>query len=222
MKFEAVIFDLDGTLLDTIADLTDSMNIALNHFGFPGHDAETCKMFVGDGVEMFAFRALPENRRDQAMVNKCASLMRQEYRNRWAKKTRPYEGIPELLDELTRRNLKMAILSNKPDDSTKEMVAELLSQWRFHPVAGAQLSVPKKPDPTLAIQISEQLLVPPEQFLYLGDTGTDMRTAQGAGMFAAGALWGFRSAEELEHAGAKVLVKHPREVLGLLYRSPSA
>ncbi|MGW8224010.1 MAG: HAD family hydrolase [Syntrophobacteria bacterium] len=150
------------------------------------------------------------------MVNKCASLMRQEYRNRWAKQTRPYEGIPELLDELTRRNLKLAILSNKPDDSTKEMVAELLSQWRFHPVAGAQLSVPKKPDPTLAIQISEQLLVPPEQCLYLGDTGTDMRTAQGAGMFAVGALWGFRSAEELERAGAKVLVKHPREVLGLL------
>jgi phosphoglycolate phosphatase len=213
MNFEAVIFDLDGTLLDTIADLTDSMNIALNHFGFPGHDAETCKMFVGDGVEMFAFRALPEKSRDQAMVNKCASLMRQEYRNRWAKKTHPYEGIPELLNELTRRNLKMAILSNKPDDSTKEMVAELLSKWRFHPVAGAQLSVPKKPDPTLAIHISQQLQVPPEQFLYLGDTGTDMRTAQGAGMFAVGALWGFRSAEELMSSGAQVLVEHPREVL---------
>ena len=216
MNFEAVIFDLDGTLLDTIADLTDSMNIALSHLGFPGHDVESCKMFVGDGVEMFAFRALPEHSRDQAMVTKCAALMRQEYRNRWAKKTCPYEGIPELLDELSRRNLKMAILSNKPDDSTKEMVAEILSKWRFHPVAGAQLSVPKKPDPTRAIQISQELRVSPEQFLYLGDTGTDMRTAQGAGMFAVGALWGFRTAEELEHAGAKVLVKHPREVLGLL------
>ena len=216
MNFKAVIFDLDGTLLDTIADLTDSMNIALNHFGFPGHDAETCKMFVGDGVEMFAFRALPETSRDQGMVNKCASLMRQEYRNHWAKKTHAYEGIPELLDELTRLNLKMAVLSNKPDDSTKEMVAELLSKWQFHPVVGAQLSVPKKPDPTLAIQISQQLRVPPEQFLYLGDTGTDMKTAQGAGMFAVGALWGFRFAEELEEAGAEVLVKHPRDVLELL------
>ena len=216
MNFEAVIFDLDGTLLDTIADLTDSMNIALSHFGFPVHDVESCKMFVGDGVEMFAFRALPEHSRDQAMVTKCAAHMREVYSKRWAKKTRPYDGVPELLDELTRRNLKMAVLSNKPDDSTKEMVAEILCKWSFHPVVGAQLSVPKKPDPTLAIQISQELRVSPVQFLYLGDTGTDMRTAQGAGMFAVGALWGFRTAEELEHAGAKVLVQHPREVLRLL------
>ena len=216
MKFKAVLFDLDGTLLDTIGDLTDSMNIALNHLGFPGHDARSCKMFVGDGVEMFAFRALPENNRNKAMVKQCASLMRQEYKKRWAKKTRPYDGIPELLDELTNRNLKMSILSNKPDDATKEMVAEILSKWSFHPVAGAQVSVPKKPDPTLAIQISQELQVSPEGFLYLGDTGTDMRTARGAGMFAVGVLWGFRSAEELLESGAQVLVAHPGEALKLL------
>lgn len=216
MNFEAVIFDLDGTLLDTIEDLTDSMNIALNHFGFPGHDAETCKKFVGDGVEMFAFRALPENNRDQATVAECVALMRQEYTKRWANKTRPYSGIPQLLDGLTSRNLEMAILSNKPHDSTKEMVAALLSKWRFNPVAGAQPSVPKKPDPTLAIQISQQLRVPPEKFLYLGDTGTDMLTAQAANMFAVGVLWGFRTAEELKASGAQLLVEHPREVLKLL------
>jgi phosphoglycolate phosphatase len=216
MNFKAVIFDLDGTLLDTIADLTDSMNIALSHIGFPPHDFETCKMFVGDGVEMFAFRALPENNRDQATVAKCVALMRQEYTKRWAIKTRPYNGIPQLLDALTSRNLEMAILSNKPHDSTKEMVAALLSKWRFNPVVGAQTAVPKKPDPTLARQIAQELGIPSEQFLYLGDTSTDMTTAQGAGMFAAGVLWGFRSAEELEQAGAKVLVKHPREVLELL------
>ena len=216
MKFKAVLFDLDGTLLDTIGDLTDSMNIALNHLSFPGHDAGACKMFVGDGVEMFAFRALPENSRSQAMVKKCASLMRREYKKRWAQKTRPYDGIPELLDELTNRNLKMSILSNKPDDATKEMVVEILSKWSFHPVAGAQVSVPKKPDPTLAIQISQELQVSPEGFIYLGDTGTDMRTARGAGMFAVGVLWGFRSAGELLDSGAQVLVDHPREVLKLL------
>lgn len=216
MNFEAVLFDLDGTLLDTIADLTDSMNRALKRLGFPGHDVKACKMFVGDGVEMFAFRALPENSRDQDMVEKCAFLMRQEYRKCWAKKTRPYEGIPELLDALTRQNLKMAILSNKPDDATKEMVAELLAKWRFHPVAGAQRSMPKKPDPTLALEISLQLRVSPERFLYLGDTATDMRTARGAGMFAVGVLWGFRSAEELMESGAHALVNHPTEVLALL------
>jgi phosphoglycolate phosphatase len=192
------------------------MNKALNYFGFPGHSTNACKMFVGDGVEMFAFRALPENSRDQATVAKCVALMRQEYTKRWAKKTRPYEGIPELLDELTSLNLKMAILSNKPHDSAKEMVAALLSDWRFNPVIGAQPALPKKPDPTLANHISQELGIPPEQFLYLGDTGTDMKTAQASGMFAVGALWGFRSAEELEHAGAEVLVKHPREILEFL------
>ena len=150
------------------------------------------------------------------MVTQCASLMREEYKKRWAKKTRPYDGIPELLDELTNRNLKLSILSNKPDDATKEMVAEILSKWSFHPVAGAQVSVPKKPDPTLAIQISQELQVSPEGFLYLGDTGTDMRTARGAGMFAVGVLWGFRSAEELLESGAQVLVAHPGEALKLL------
>ena len=216
MKFKAVLFDLDGTLLDSIEDLTDSMNIALDGFGFPGHDAEACKQFVGDGVEMFALRALPENRRDEATVAQCVTEMRAEYRKRWSLKTRPYDGIPELLDDLTLRNLKLAVLSNKPEESTKEMVAELLSKWRFHPVAGARPSVPKKPDPTLAIEISQQLRVPADKFLYLGDTGTDMKTARGAGMFPVGALWGFRTAEELKDTGAEVLVAHPSEVLQFL------
>lgn len=213
MKFKAVLFDLDGTLLDTIGDLTDSINIALNHLGFPGHDVNACKMFVGDGVEMFAIRALPKNNRDQVTVAKCVALVRQEYTQRWANKTRPYNGIPQLLDAITSRSLEMAILSNKPHEATKEMVAALLSKWRFNPVVGAQPAVPKKPDPTLANHISQELRIPPEQFLYLGDTGTDMKTAQSSGMFAVGALWGFRSAEELMGSGAQVLVEHPREVL---------
>ena len=216
MKFEAVLFDLDGTLLDSIEDLTDSMNLVLDGYGLPGHDAEACKNFVGDGVEMFALRALPENRRDEATVAQCAAEMRAEYRKRWSLKTRPYDGIPELLDDLTLRNLKLAVLSNKPEDSTKEMVSELLSKWRFYPVAGARPSVPKKPDPILAIEISQQLRVPADKFLYLGDTGTDMKTARGAGTFPVGGLWGFRTAEELKDTGAEVLVAHPSEVLQFL------
>ena len=216
MKFEAVLFDLDGTLLDTIEDLTDSMNQALKRLGFPGHDSEACKMFVGDGVEIFALRALPENRRDAATVAECVADLRREYSKRWAQKTHPYDGIPELLDRLTSRQIKMSILSNKPDDSTREMVAALLAKWRFDPVVGARPSVPKKPDPTMAIQIAQQLQVEPEHVLYLGDTGTDMKTARGSGMLAVGALWGFRAAGELKAAGAQVMVKHPLEVLQLL------
>lgn len=216
MKFEAVLFDLDGTLLDTIEDLTDSMNEALKRLGVPVHDSEACKMFVGDGVEKFALRALPKNRRDEVTVAKCVTGMREVYSKRWAQKTRPYDGIPELLDNLTRREIKLAVLSNKPHDPTQEMVTKLLSKWRFDPVVGARPSVPKKPDPTLALRIAQQLQVAPENFLYLGDTGTDMRTARGAGMFPVGALWGFRTAEELKDTGAEVLVAHPSEVLQLL------
>lgn len=216
MKFEAVLFDLDGTLLDTIEDLTDSMNEALKRLGFPVHDSEACKMFVGDGVEKFALRALPKNRRDEVTVARCVTGMREVYSKRWAQKTRPYDGIPELLDNLTRREIKLAVLSNKPHDSTQEMVTKLLSKWRFDPVVGARPSVPRKPDPTLALHIAQQLRVAPETFLYLGDTGTDMRTARGAGMFPVGALWGYRTAKELKSTGADVLVAHPSEVLQLL------
>ncbi len=216
MNYEAVLFDLDGTLLDTIHDLTDSMNVVLGRSGFPGHSAETCKNFVGDGIEVFALRALPEAHRDSATVARCAADMREEYRRRWSLKTRPYDGIPDLLDGLTRRNLKMTVLSNKPDDFTKAMVAELLFKWRFDPIMGALPSVPKKPDPALAMEISKRLDVPTEKFLYLGDTGTDMKTATAAGMFPVGALWGFRTADELTASGAKILVEHPREVLRLL------
>jgi len=216
MRFRAVLFDLDGTLLDTIEDLTDSMNAVLNLLGFPGHGVEDCKRFVGDGMEVFARRALPENHSDEATVANCVAAMREEYRKRWAQKTRPYNGIPELLDALAARNLRMAILSNKPDDSTKAMVSELLPRWSFDPVAGALPTVPKKPDPTMAIAIAKQLDIPVEEFLYLGDTATDMKTARAAEMFPVGALWGFRAASELRAGGAEVLVGHPTDVLQLL------
>jgi phosphoglycolate phosphatase len=216
MKFRAVLFDLDGTLLDTIQDLTDCMNAVLNGFGFPGHDEEACKNFIGDGVEKFALRALPENQRDQGTVDKCVAAMREEYSQHWSRKTRPYDGIPELLDGLASRNLEMAVLSNKPDDFTKAMVAALLSKWRFDPVEGARPSVPKKPDPTAAIEIAQRLEIPPNEFLYLGDTGTDMKTARNSGMFSVGALWGFRTDEELTASGAEVLAGHPKEVLEFL------
>jgi phosphoglycolate phosphatase len=143
--------------------------------------------------------------------------MREEYQKRWAQKTRPYDGIPELLNALTARNLKMAILSNKPDDMTKAMVTELLSRWKFDHVAGALPTTPKKPDPTMAIAIAKQLDIPVEEFLYLGDTATDMKTARGADMFPVGALWGFRNKTELSEAGAKVLVGYPTEVIRLLW-----
>jgi len=216
MKYHAALFDLDGTLLDTIEDLRDSMNWALERQGCPPRTVEECKRFVGDGVENYARRALPAEHRDPDAIARCMADVRADYAARWRRKTRPYDGIPQLLDGLTRRGLKLAVLSNKPDDFTRLMVAELLGRWRFDEVRGARDDVPQKPDPAAALRIAEALAVPPARFLYVGDTNTDMRTANAAGMFAVGALWGFRDAPELTAHGAHVLVQRPPEILELL------
>jgi len=216
VSYRAVLFDLDGTLLDTLEDLADSMNAVLRQLGFPPHPAEPYKYFVGDGVVNLVTRALPEANRDEATVAQAVRLMRRIYGEHWADKTRPYPGIPELLDAVVERGVKMAVLSNKPDDSTKLCVAKLLPSWRFDAVIGQSKAIPPKPDLAGVRAIVARLGVPIEQFLYLGDTNTDMATANGAGMFAVGALWGFRSAEELRGAGARVLIERPADLLVLL------
>jgi phosphoglycolate phosphatase len=216
MNYRAVLFDLDGTLLDTIHDLAASMNHVLRDLGLPEHQLEAYKSFVGDGVEMLVRRALPFGHRDEETVHRGVGAMRDEYGRRWGERTRPYDGIPALLDALTARHVKMAILSNKPDDLTKTTVSALLSEWRFEPVLGERPFVPKKPDPAGALEISARLEIPPAEFLYVGDTNTDMQTANAACMFPVGALWGFRTAEELFGSGAKALIEKPLDLLGLL------
>jgi len=216
MTYRAVLFDLDGTLLDTVADLADSMNCVLARMGFPGHETEAYKRFVGDGVENLARRALPEAHRDEQTVARCVAAMRKEYGRRWADKTRPYDGIRELLDALTRRGIAIAVLSNKPDDFTKAIATRMLGTWRFAIVAGARPGVRQKPDPGEALRIAQGMGTAPAEFLYVGDTGTDMRTANAAGMHAVGALWGFRNAQELLEGGAKVLIEKPIELLDVL------
>jgi len=216
MQFKAVLFDLDGTLLDTLGDLANSMNGVLERRGFPRHERQLYQQFVGDGMEVLVRRALPETHQGEQLVQACLLAMREEYGVRWRETTRPYAGIPELLDALTRCRLTMAILSNKPDDFTREMVGALLAPWRFDAVVGARPEVPKKPDPTMALAIAHDLAIPPARMVYLGDSGTDMRTAVSAGMFPVGALWGFRGADELEANGARVLISRPMDLLKLL------
>ena len=216
MPRKAVLFDLDGTLLDTIEDLADSMNRALAAMGFAPRTTDQYKLFVGDGVQMLARRALPADHADEQTVAACLERMQADYANRWGEHTKPYAGIPELLTTLADRHIAAAVLSNKPDDHTRLMVAELLPHWKLEPVRGARPDVPKKPDPTAAGWIVSQLALSPTEVLYLGDTDTDMQTAVAAGMFPAGALWGFRSAEELAASGARELIAHPSQLLDLL------
>lgn len=216
MKFKAILFDLDGTLLDTIDDLSNSMNAVLERKGFPTHGTEAYKYFIGDGIRNLVIRALPEDNRTEAMVDQCLAGMKEEYGKRWDEKTKPYEGIPELLDALQAKGIRMTILSNKADEFTRLVVDKLLPRWEFDVVFGERPSVPKKPDPAGAIEISRMLRIPAQEFLYLGDTHVDMRTANAAGMYAVGALWGFRKADELVEGGAKVLIPKPETLLDLL------
>jgi phosphoglycolate phosphatase len=213
MTFKAILFDLDGTLLDTLDDLADSTNLALREQGFAEHPVEAYKYFIGNGVENLVRRALPEEHRDAATYARCVARMRQEYAERWAAKTRPYAGIPELLDALAARGVPMGVFSNKPDEFTRLCVSRLLPRWPFQAVLGATARLPKKPDPAGALEIAARLQVPPAEFVYLGDTNTDMQTAIAAGMYPVGALWGFRTAEELTTSGARVLLDRPLELL---------
>jgi phosphoglycolate phosphatase len=216
MKFKAVLFDLDGTLLDTIQDLADSMNAVLIRSGFPTHCVDDYKNFVGDGMVELAKRVLPKDKLNEETVNRCVFEMREEYSKRWTDKTKPYDGIKELLDSLTVKKVKLTVLSNKPHDFTKVVVAKFFSDWHFDAVYGERPSVPKKPDPSGAMDIARIINIQPCEFLYLGDTNVDMKTANSAGMYAVGASWGFRKIDELLVSGARAIVNHPLEVLGLL------
>ena len=216
MTYKAVLFDLDGTLLDTIDDIGDALNRVLEQNGFPTHKMDAYSRFVGDGATNLIIRALPEDKRIDAIIRPCLDTFLEDYGKNWNVKTRPYEGIPELLDVLTTRRLKMAVLSNKPHRYTKKCMDGFLSAWNFDVVFGQRDDVPRKPDPAGALEIAEQLNISPSNFLYLGDTETDVKTSIAAGMFPVGVLWGFRSSEELQESGAKVLIKRPLEALDLL------
>jgi phosphoglycolate phosphatase len=210
---KAVISDLDGTLLDTIDDLADSMNAVLRRFGQPEHPVAAYNTFVGDGVRMLIRRAFPEGFLDDDRLREAGAAMREEYLTRFDSKTRPYPGIEEMLTGLFDRKLPVAILSNKQHDFTKLTVARLLPGFPFAAVVGAKPDVPKKPDPQAALEIARQLEVAPEEVIYIGDTNTDMETAVSAGFVPVGVLWGFRGEEELRASGARELLAVPTDLL---------
>lgn len=214
IPFRAAIFDLDGTLVDTLNDIAVSMNAVLASRGLPVHDAAAYRLFVGDGMETLARRVLPAGLAgDPALVAACLADMRREYRRRCYDTSRPYPGIPEMLAALAAKGTRLAVLSNKPQDFTAEMVARYFSDVPFFSVRGLREDTPRKPDPAGALLIAREAVLPPEDFFYLGDTATDMETALAAGMFPAGAAWGFRGERELIENGAAAVLHHPGEVV---------
>jgi phosphoglycolate phosphatase len=216
MPYQAILFDLDGTLLDTLEDLADAMNRVLAGKGFPTHELDAYRYFIGDGAAMLVTRVLPEAARSDALIQTCLAEFRQDYGENWRVKTQAYDGVQEMLDKLTARGLPMAVLSNKPQAFTRRYVSELLADWRFDVVLGQREGVPRKPDPAGALEIAELLNIAPADFLFLGDTAGDIKTAVAAGMYPVGVLWGFRPAEELLDGGAQALIARPLEILELL------
>ena len=216
MQFKAICFDLDGTLLDSLADLASCTNKILLNRGFPEHPEAAYRYFVGDGAKMLMTRVLPEEVRSKSLIEECQQDFEATYRECWDKQTVPYENIPELLNALQRRKLKLTVLSNKPHEFTLLAVNKLLPSWYFEMILGQREGVPRKPDPAGMLEICEKMKIPPGSFIYLGDTATDMKTSVAAGCFSVGVLWGFRSEEELRDNGANAIVKDPLDLLEML------
>jgi phosphoglycolate phosphatase len=218
-KYTAVIFDMDGTLLDTLEDLGACMNRVLERSGYPVHPIEAYKYFVGDGMRNLVMRVLPEGDSSEQTIERLQAGMTAEYAAHWADKTGLYRGIAGVLDELVARKIRRAILSNKPHEFTALMAERYFSRWRFDPVFGARDGTPSKPDPAAALETCRLWELDPKDVLYAGDTNTDMQTARRGGMFALGVLWGFRTREELEENGAQAVIATPEQMLEF-FKSP--
>lgn len=210
LNIKAAIFDLDGTLTNTLQDIACAMNRALRLHQLPEFAVDEYRYLVGDGAKTLARRAV----RDRLEL---AESVQKEYQSYYEKHTldttKPYDGIPELLHMLAEQGIQLCVLSNKPHADTCGVVKHFFPDVPFAVVQGQVDSVPVKPDPAGALNIAGKLGLPPEQFVYLGDTNVDMRTAVSAGMHAVGVTWGFRSAEELKQFGAEILLDKPQNLM---------
>lgn len=210
--YKAVLFDLDGTLTDTLADIAAAMNRALRLHGLEEWPQDAYRYLVGNGARVLSERCVRERK-------ELAPAVRQTYQAYYETHnlvcTRPYDGVPEMLRALAADGLALAVLSNKPDADTKRVVQHFFPDVPFAVVRGQVEGVPVKPDPAGALAVAREMGIAPEAFLYLGDTAVDMQTAIAAGMRPVGALWGFRTAQELQESGACHLAACPEALLAI-------
>lgn len=221
MTFKAFIFDFDGTLADSLADLAFSINHSLRIQGFPERSLEEVRGRIGYGIDKLVTECLPEKHQDnKKIIARSLELMAQEYGRTWKKNTCLYPDIANLLDQLMIHKITLAILSNKPETFLQEMVDFLMPKWEFVKVIGGRGNYPDKPNPQSTIAIIEALGLTPEEVALVGDGDTDIKTAIGAGIQPIAATWGFRSQEELTKVGAKVFIHSPLELLNYIKKSP--
>ena len=215
MKNKAIIFDLDGTLIDSLEDIAVCMNQVLEELNLPSHKIDDYKYFVGGGISILVDNALDKNTSEETkeLVTEKFKIV---YDQKLHAKTLPYDGIYDLLDELKRLDFKIGILSNKPHEFTIAYAKNLFSKYDMKEVHGQKSHIAKKPDPIAAIQIAQSFDVPCEEVYFVGDTMVDMQTAVNAKMIGIGVLWGFRDEEELMSNGATFVVKHPLDILDIV------
>lgn len=215
----AVVFDLDGTLTDTLASIKKSADLAVGKFGFGPFTEEQYRYFVGDGAAVLIERCLEAGGDlEHAYFKEAYEAYQQVFAKYCMYQVKPYEGILPLLAALKERQIRLAVLSNKPHQRTREVIRDIFGDNCFDVVRGQQEGVPRKPSPAGVELIMQQLRLTPGELLYLGDTGTDMQTGKAAGAFTLGALWGFRTEEELVENHADAVIAHPMELLSYLDR----
>lgn len=212
-----VIFDLDGTLLDTLQDLADCTNFILRKFGFPEHPLESYKYFVGNGIPVLIHKAIPEGTSKEVEDRVLAEFL-PYYDLHKADLTAPYSGIVDLLEQLHQQQILIAVASNKIHDAMAPLMQHYFPTIPFLAALGNRVGVPPKPDPAIVEDIIQLSGFSKDEVLYVGDTKVDMDTAHNAGLRAVGVLWGFRDREELESAGAEYIIQYPGELLDLLPR----
>jgi len=215
MQKRTIIFDLDGTLLDSLEDIAVTMNKVLESLNLPIHKLEDYQYFVGHGIDILVENALG-NSYSQEIKDEVVKRFKLKYDEKMHEKTAPYDGIYDLLDELKKLNCNLAVLSNKPHKFTLSYVNHFFKDYGFKEIHGQKENVPKKPDPQAAINIAKSLNTPCEEIYFVGDTKVDMQTAKSAKMIAIGVLWGFRDEQELKESGADFIVSFPLEIVDII------
>ena len=219
---KAVIFDLDGTLIDSIADIADCSNAVLSNNGFPTIPVEQFRELVGDGFTNLTRKILPESALTADRIAQFTAEYRSLYRERWNHKTTVYDGVHDLLFSLQSSGVILAVLSNKRDEATKLCVSWFFPEIRFVEVRGERDGTPIKPAPDAALAIAESCQVTPSQCIFVGDSEIDIQTGLRAGMTPVGVLWGFRPRAVLEAAGAPHLITKPSQLLSIVERTLQA
>lgn len=212
MRYKAVIFDLDGTLLNTLDDIADTVNDILSSKNIRPFQTEDYKYFVGEGL-VSLFQKVTDGKCDDQQIKEYCELFNEAYSKSWNRKTCLYLGIGDMLDRLKELNLVIGVLSNKPHQFTKQYVDNFFKPYDIYPCFGQREGVPKKPDPTGLYEIAELLEIEPQEIIYVGDSSIDMLTGKASGAFTIGVSWGFRTVRELKMHGADAIIDKPMELI---------